>query len=222
MGPHAWCGALRSPVAPLHCVPQLEILLPHERVQLGGDRSGQLPHPDDLLHVGEILESIGRRHPGGKLQLDHSGEREQGNSRTALRRVRGIGKRNRLWFAVARIGSGQHDIDIDAVLGVSTLYSRNGGPLQATYADSHTQGDFDNLVATNTLVDYTDIEAMFLAFENMEDPDTGEPVLPSARLQLVTPGALQMTADSIVTATTVEKITNSSNLRTLSGNPLKR
>lgn len=111
---------------------------------------------------------------------------------------------------------------LDAVLGISTLYSRNGGALQATYADTHTQGDFDNLVATNTLVDYTDIEALFLAFENMEDPDTGEPVLPSARLQLVVPGAIQMTADSILTATTVEKITNSSALRTLSANPLKR
>lgn len=107
---------------------------------------------------------------------------------------------------------------LDTVLGVDTSYRRNGGAAQATYADSHSNGDFDNLVASNGLSDWTDIENAELAFDAISDPDSGEPVNVVPR-QLVVPTALKHTARRILNATEVREVSNT-NTTTLSDNPL--
>lgn len=111
---------------------------------------------------------------------------------------------------------------LDVVLGISTTYSRNGGPKQATYANSHTQGDFDNLVASNALVDWTDIETGELAFDAITDPITGEPVLITG-LDIIVPSALRRTVQRIISATEVQHVDNQANAstyRTSGANPL--
>jgi len=91
---------------------------------------------------------------------------------------------------------------LDAVLGISTLYRRNGGAAQATYGDTHTNGDFDNLCATNALVDWTDIENAELLFDGMTDPNTGEPIMVTPN-QLIVPTALKKTAQRVCNATEI-------------------
>lgn len=106
---------------------------------------------------------------------------------------------------------------LDVALGLTTTYKRNGGGAQATYANSHTQGDFDNLVASNALADYTDIEAALLVLADITDPNTGDPVFISAP-DIVVPLDLDMTAKNIINSTEI-RITNGSS-QTLTANPV--
>lgn len=57
-----------------------------------------------------------------------------------------------------------------------------------------------NIVSSNALVDYTDIQALLLAFAALTD-GRGERIGIPGRLQLVTPFALSMTANKILNAT---------------------
>lgn len=106
---------------------------------------------------------------------------------------------------------------LDGALGISTLYKRNGAAAAATYGDS----PFDNLCASNALVDYTDIENVDLLFEAMVDPQTGEPiqVIPNT---LIYPGALDKTVRRIVNGTEVRQGTYNGTPVTVSENPLAR
>lgn len=76
-------------------------------------------------------------------------------------------------------------------LGVDNSYRRNGGPIQNTYANSHTQGDGDNLIASNPLTDYTSLNAAKNAFADLVDPDTGEPIDLGQAYQVVIPDPLE-------------------------------
>lgn len=111
---------------------------------------------------------------------------------------------------------------LDTVLGITTSYRRNGGAAQATYADSHTDGDFDNLLAGTPLVDWTDVESALLLFDAIRDPNTGEPVILTVR-QVIVPSALTMTASMIFESTGIERETTSggTTFRAQSNNPLK-
>ncbi len=91
---------------------------------------------------------------------------------------------------------------LDVAFGITSVYNRNGGGAQATYGDTHTQGDFDNLAASNALVDYTDIQTATLLFDAMTDPNTGEPITPMPNT-LVAPSALEWTAKNILNATEI-------------------
>lgn len=82
---------------------------------------------------------------------------------------------------------------LDTVLGIVNSYSRNGGPRQATYAATHTQGDFNNLLASNPLVDWTSVDAALLKFDAMNDPNTREPIIVASG-KIVIPNALINTA----------------------------
>lgn len=76
-------------------------------------------------------------------------------------------------------------------LGVDNTYRRNGGPIQNTYGNTHTQGDFDNLIASNPLLDYTSLNAAKNAFSDLIDPDTGEPIDIGRSFQVVVPDVLE-------------------------------
>jgi hypothetical protein len=106
---------------------------------------------------------------------------------------------------------------LDAVLGIDTLYRRNDGAAQATYGNTHTDGDFDNL-ETAALADWTDIEAALLLFDAITDPNTAEPIMIGSK-QVVVPTALLFTAQRILGATETREVTNT-NTTTLSPNPI--
>lgn len=111
---------------------------------------------------------------------------------------------------------------LDTVLGVTDSYRRKNGAAQGTYGNTHTNGDFDNLSAS-TLIDYTDIEDALLLFDAINDPNTGEKVAIEPT-QVIVPSALLLTMGSILNATQVERVDNSTaagTLRTTFGNPVR-
>lgn len=109
---------------------------------------------------------------------------------------------------------------LDAVLGVVDLYRRNGvGPIP-TYGDNSGSHDWDNLSASTPLTDWTSIEKAALLFDDMVDPNTGEPLLVMPDT-LVVPTALWNTAMRIVSATEVRTGDGASNSQqTISVNPV--
>lgn len=108
---------------------------------------------------------------------------------------------------------------LDCVLGVTSSYNRKGRGVVATYGDNSGNHDWDNLLASTALQDYTDIEAAMLLFDAMTDPNTGEPIMLSNNIQIVVPSALKMTLARILAATEYRQVTNTNNT-TIGGNPL--
>lgn len=111
---------------------------------------------------------------------------------------------------------------LSVVLGVTSTYNRKSRGVVATYGDNSGSHDWDNLAASNTLVDWTDIETAKLLFDGMLDPNTGTPISVSGNTLLV-PQALEFTARRIVNATEIEHVdnqTNAATIRTKSGSPL--
>lgn len=90
------------------------------------------------------------------------------------------------------IGVNKEKRILDCVCGLVNLYRRNGAAAAATYGDT----PFDNLAASNALVNYQQIEAMELLFDGMTDPNTGEPIIVIPDTLLV-PSALKRTAQGI-------------------------
>lgn len=66
-------------------------------------------------------------------------------------------------------------------------YRRLGLGAIQTYGDNSGTHDFDNLQASNGLVDYTNIAAAELLLSSMLDPNTGEPMAMYADTLIVTP-----------------------------------
>ena len=94
---------------------------------------------------------------------------------------------------------------LDTFFGLSTnnLYSRNGATGIDTYGDSSGDHDWDNLSASTAFVDFTDIEAAVLLFDDIVDPNTGEPVLLNGAMDIIVPTALEMTLSRALSATEV-------------------
>lgn len=86
-------------------------------------------------------------------------------------------------------------------LGIDNTYRRNGGPVQNTYANTHTQGDGDNLIASNPLTDYTALGVAKNAFNDLIDPDTGEPISLGRSYQVIVPDPLEWQWSMIQSAT---------------------
>lgn len=105
---------------------------------------------------------------------------------------------------------------IDAVTGQTNQYMRNGAAAIATYGDDSGSHDWDNLAASNALVDYSDVENALLLFDGLTDPETGEPILVNPN-QLLIPSALRLTARRILHATEFQYVATHT---TISGNPL--
>ena len=102
-----------------------------------------------------------------------------------------------------------------AVLGGHRYHFR--GNSIATYGNSSGNHDWDNLQASNALVDPTDIDAVLQLFNALTDPDTGEPIVLTARHLVVAQG-LEMTARNIRDMT---KRTIASPGFATSGNPIQ-
>lgn len=113
---------------------------------------------------------------------------------------------------------------IDAIIDKNRLQHRwsyrDNGPT-ATYSDTVAgTHPFDNLVASNALVDWTDIDAAEQAFIGMTDPQTGEPITVEATDIIVAP-SLKPTAMRIVNAIEIRFGDGASNTtQTVSRNPV--
>lgn len=107
---------------------------------------------------------------------------------------------------------------LDCALGITSSYKRNGSAAIATYGDNSGTHDWDNLAASNALQDWTDVENALLLFDDITDPNTGEPVVCNPN-QVVVPSALSFTGRRILSATEIREVSNT-NTTTLSGNPL--
>lgn len=109
---------------------------------------------------------------------------------------------------------------IDAIIDENTTkhrYNRkNRGPI-ATYGDNSGTHDFDNLQASNGLVDWTDVDLAEQLLFAMVDPNTGEPITLSGAPKLICARGLAVTADRIRNATEVR---HGSDPVTLSPNPV--
>ena len=120
------------------------------------------------------------------------------------------------------LGQNKEKRILDVVLGVTeNIYKRNGSII-ATYGDSSGLHDWDNLQASNALVDWTDVELAELLFDDITDPDTGEPVdvIPDT---IICPTALKHTSRFVNNATNIRRGPGGSTgdgIVTEGGNPL--
>lgn len=109
---------------------------------------------------------------------------------------------------------------LDLVTGQVNNYKRNGTATN-TYL---TSGAYVNTVASNALVDWTDLENSELTLVAITDPNTGEPVslMPNT---IIVPPALRRTAERILNATEIQHVDNRANATTYrtngSANPYK-
>jgi hypothetical protein len=100
---------------------------------------------------------------------------------------------------------------LDVVLGISTIYKRNGAAAVATYGS-------DNTVSSNALIDWTDLDAAETKFSALTDPTTGEPIVVTANT-LIVPPALRTSANRIANATMTGR-TNGENETRVNGSSL--
>lgn len=91
---------------------------------------------------------------------------------------------------------------LDVVLGISTVYRRNGAAATATYST-------DNTSTSNALVDYVSLNTADTKYAGLTDPDTGEPIV-STPSHLIVPPALRNTAMRIQNAIQTNYNTNAS------------
>jgi len=108
---------------------------------------------------------------------------------------------------------------LSVVLGVTNNYKRNGQSYD-TYDNNSGYHDFDNLIASNGLSDWTNIDACRNAFDKITDPNTGEPIVINPNT-LIIPGDLMYSSQFIKSATEFRKATSSAANTTIGGNPLQ-
>ena len=94
---------------------------------------------------------------------------------------------------------------LDTVLGLVDRYHRKGRGVQPTYGNQSGDHDWNNL-QVNPLEDFGSLAKADALFEEMTDPDTGEPIIVGEK-QVVVPGALYQTALSILNATEIRRNT---------------
>lgn len=87
---------------------------------------------------------------------------------------------------------------LDNAFGVTNTYKRNGTALN-TYL---TTGAYVNS-SSNTLTDWTNVQAAELLFDAITDPNTGEPITWQGEMVLIVPTALRRTAHRIVHMTQI-------------------
>ena len=102
------------------------------------------------------------------------------------------------------LGSNKEKRAIDAVVDENTTAHRHNyrGKVIASYGDNSGNHDFDNLAASNGLLDYTDIDAAEQLATAITDRNTGEPMPVMLDTLIVTP-ELRATAYRIMSATTI-------------------
>jgi hypothetical protein len=105
---------------------------------------------------------------------------------------------------------------LDCVLGVTNNYKANGAEYNTYYASG---GPWKNVLASNELVDWTDVDAAEQLFAEILDPHTGEPVLVRGTTVLVMP-AYRHAAHRVFNAAEVTYAASGAPSSTSYANPL--
>jgi hypothetical protein len=105
---------------------------------------------------------------------------------------------------------------LDCVLGVTNNYKANGAEYNTYYASG---GPWKNVLASNELVDWTDVDAAEQLFAEILDPHTGEPVLVRGTTVLVMP-AYRHAAHRVFNAAEVTYAASGAPSTTSYANPL--
>jgi hypothetical protein len=105
---------------------------------------------------------------------------------------------------------------LDCVLGVTNNYKANGAEYNTYYASG---GPWKNVLASNELVDWTDVDAAEQLFADILDPHTGEPVLVRGTTVLVMP-AYRHAAHRVFNAAEVTYAASGAPSTTTYANPL--
>jgi len=104
---------------------------------------------------------------------------------------------------------------IDLAIGVTNNYKSNG----TTYNTFNTSGAWVNELASNELVDWTNVDAAEQLFAEMIDPHTGEPILVRGTTVLVMP-AYRHAAHRVFNAAEITYTGSGSETATTAANPL--
>jgi hypothetical protein len=104
---------------------------------------------------------------------------------------------------------------IDLVIGVTNNYKWKG----TTYNTYQTSTPWINSLATNELVDWTNVDKAEQLFADILDPSTGEPVLVRGTTVLVMP-AYRLAAQRVLSATQLTFTAAGSTTATFAANPL--
>jgi hypothetical protein len=104
---------------------------------------------------------------------------------------------------------------IDLVIGVTNNFKWKG----TTYNTYQTSTPWINSLATNELVDWTNVDKAEQLFADILDPNTGEPVLVRGTTILVMP-AYRFAAHRVLTATELRVTAAGSTTTTVAANPL--
>ncbi|QDT41069.1 hypothetical protein Pan241w_11280 [Gimesia alba] len=104
---------------------------------------------------------------------------------------------------------------LDLFLGLTNTYKYNG----TSYNTYLTTGNWINKLASNELVDWTDIDNALNLFANMTDQETGESIAITGPFDLLVMPTKKLTANKIVRDTTVESRTNSAAVVSSGANP---
>lgn len=107
---------------------------------------------------------------------------------------------------------------IDLFIGATNNYRWRG----TAYNTYQASAPWINLLSgsSNALNDWSNVDAAEALFDNMLDPNTGEPILISG-VQIIATRALKHTINRILTATEVRHNTQTAAVQTLSANPLQ-
>ena len=95
---------------------------------------------------------------------------------------------------------------VDCVIDENTTshrYNRKDLGAVATYGNNSGTHDWDNLQASNALVDWTDVDNAEQLLNSITDPNTGEPVVVGGRMMLIVAKSMERTARNVQNATLV-------------------
>lgn len=184
---------------------------------LDGGRWGGVTVP------GDVAEAIGEGQPYGSAVLGESWlwspPMKKYGTKIGLTKEIILGdKTGQLFRNCQKIGESlayQREIRIlDMVLGlVPTPYKYKNNTAVDVYGDNSGDHNWDNLQASNGLVDWTDLEAASLLFDGLTDPATGWLINVDAN-QLLVPKALYLRALHLTGATEMRFVDNQANAAT--------
>lgn len=104
---------------------------------------------------------------------------------------------------------------IDLAVGITNNYKSNG----TSYDSYSTSGAWVNELASNELIDWTNVDAAEQLFAEMSDPTTGEPILVNGTTVLVMP-AYRHAAHRVFNAAEITYTGSGSSTATTAANPL--
>lgn len=117
-----------------------------------------------------------------------------------------------------RLGIRKEKEILDTVIGAKNNYNWRNLSLNTFLAAPLTPGLYVNDFVGNELIDWNSVDTALQNFQDVRDPETGDPILVMGNVLLVPP-TKRMTANRILSATEIREVTG--NTTTLSANPIK-